>query len=411
MYDIGNNRWCGNINREHKSNHIYYIADLKLNVIFQKCHDPECTNYRSLEVVIPSGINPTLVNLNTACDVTIDDFELSCDEELNQLLEDEFPFDELLTQHQNRGIATEEKMKQLLEDEFPLDELFTQNSGIAPEAKIASDEANDCFGNLEAQKDFVDLKTTAKRNSILPDDDMSDLSQIFCIENNFSNIDCGNISPGSISPVKDEIEHFSNIDCGNVSHSISPVKKKIELSNEEGTTLQEPSLAICHNINTEDEKSETKCVGSGESTTSSPDYSLNINRNGSFIDDVGIDTCSFIDELPDSSICINDESRGDCSSQTFQNTSIELFEETRSFNVGETASTTEPKKCANETSKQFGSSTKGNGNAEPQQKIECTGKAKQTMWSSMKGTRNVLNITSLVEFSVNDLDDDIFLQL
>ena len=58
IYDIGDNRWCGNIQREHKSNHIYYVADLTFSHLYQKCHDFECNAYRSEEIPIPQEINP-----------------------------------------------------------------------------------------------------------------------------------------------------------------------------------------------------------------------------------------------------------------------------------------------------------------------------------------------------------------
>ncbi|KAL9982229.1 hypothetical protein ACROYT_G004254 [Oculina patagonica] len=59
-YDILKNRWCENIGRAHKSNHIMIVADLRLGVYYQKCHDPDCKNidYRSPERPIPDEINP-----------------------------------------------------------------------------------------------------------------------------------------------------------------------------------------------------------------------------------------------------------------------------------------------------------------------------------------------------------------
>lgn len=78
VYDIVKYRWCENVQRFHKSNNIMYvfpglgfffdhatfmtgflvfnlgflifcriIADLKEEVWYQKCHDPECRNFRS----------------------------------------------------------------------------------------------------------------------------------------------------------------------------------------------------------------------------------------------------------------------------------------------------------------------------------------------------------------------------
>lgn len=58
VYDIGENRWCGNIKRQHKSNHVYYVADLRLSQVHQKCHDFECSSYRSEGTSISPEINP-----------------------------------------------------------------------------------------------------------------------------------------------------------------------------------------------------------------------------------------------------------------------------------------------------------------------------------------------------------------
>lgn len=103
IYDIGDNRWCANIQREHKSNHIYYVADLKFNIVYQKCHDPDCGRYRSPEISIPRGLNP----LNKM-EEPIEDFDVSYDEELNQLFEADFPWDDSLSQveHPDTGYVT-----------------------------------------------------------------------------------------------------------------------------------------------------------------------------------------------------------------------------------------------------------------------------------------------------------------
>ena len=86
VYDIGNNRWCGNIQRQHKSNHVYYIADFKFKILYQKCHDPDCVNFRSVDIPIPDELNPNVME----SDEIIEDFDISADEELNQLFSDKF---------------------------------------------------------------------------------------------------------------------------------------------------------------------------------------------------------------------------------------------------------------------------------------------------------------------------------
>jgi hypothetical protein len=84
-YDIGKNRWCWNIGRQHKSNHIMIVIDLKQGVFYQKCHDPECQkiNYKSSDFPIPVEINP-LQQLQVAAGCFDMEFEgdALCDEEL-----------------------------------------------------------------------------------------------------------------------------------------------------------------------------------------------------------------------------------------------------------------------------------------------------------------------------------------
>ncbi len=47
IYEIGNYRFCNNIGREHKSNGIFYVVNLKEAHYYQKCHDTECYGFRS----------------------------------------------------------------------------------------------------------------------------------------------------------------------------------------------------------------------------------------------------------------------------------------------------------------------------------------------------------------------------
>jgi hypothetical protein len=44
VYTLARNRFCFNIGRWHKSNHVYYVADLEAREMFQKCLDPECAS-------------------------------------------------------------------------------------------------------------------------------------------------------------------------------------------------------------------------------------------------------------------------------------------------------------------------------------------------------------------------------
>lgn len=58
VYDIEKFRWCHNVKRFHKSNNILIVVDLKEEVWYQKCHDPECRrqNYRSSSFPLPQEV-------------------------------------------------------------------------------------------------------------------------------------------------------------------------------------------------------------------------------------------------------------------------------------------------------------------------------------------------------------------
>lgn len=56
VYDIAKNRWCENVGRFHKSNNIMIVVDLKEEVWYQKCHDPDCRNFRSPSYPLPQEI-------------------------------------------------------------------------------------------------------------------------------------------------------------------------------------------------------------------------------------------------------------------------------------------------------------------------------------------------------------------
>uniref|UniRef100_A0A672ZR51 DNA-directed primase/polymerase protein n=1 Tax=Sphaeramia orbicularis TaxID=375764 RepID=A0A672ZR51_9TELE len=56
VYDIAKYRWCENVARFHKSNNIMIVVDLKDEVWYQKCHDPDCRNFRSSSYPLPQEI-------------------------------------------------------------------------------------------------------------------------------------------------------------------------------------------------------------------------------------------------------------------------------------------------------------------------------------------------------------------
>ncbi|XP_038160675.1 DNA-directed primase/polymerase protein [Cyprinodon tularosa] len=56
VYDIAKYRWCENVGRFHKSNNIMIVVDLKEEVWYQKCHDPDCRIFRSSSFPLPQEI-------------------------------------------------------------------------------------------------------------------------------------------------------------------------------------------------------------------------------------------------------------------------------------------------------------------------------------------------------------------
>lgn len=56
LFNIEKYRWCGNINRQHKSNHIYFVVDISHNCYYQKCYDVDCKNYRSNPIQLSNDI-------------------------------------------------------------------------------------------------------------------------------------------------------------------------------------------------------------------------------------------------------------------------------------------------------------------------------------------------------------------
>ncbi|XP_065615961.1 uncharacterized protein LOC111994508 isoform X1 [Quercus suber] len=58
VYSMSRNRYCERIGRQHKSNHVMYIVDLRRAVYYQKCYDPDCRGYRSPLRPIPIDVIP-----------------------------------------------------------------------------------------------------------------------------------------------------------------------------------------------------------------------------------------------------------------------------------------------------------------------------------------------------------------
>ncbi|XP_061337305.1 uncharacterized protein LOC133299245, partial [Gastrolobium bilobum] len=63
VYSMTKNRYCERIGRQHKSNNVIYVVDLRRAVYYQKCHDPDCRGYRSPLRQIPVHVfsDPSVV--------------------------------------------------------------------------------------------------------------------------------------------------------------------------------------------------------------------------------------------------------------------------------------------------------------------------------------------------------------
>jgi hypothetical protein len=54
LLTIGGRRFCGNANREHKSNNVFYVVDLSTLSYSQRCFDPDCRGYRGPSTLLPA---------------------------------------------------------------------------------------------------------------------------------------------------------------------------------------------------------------------------------------------------------------------------------------------------------------------------------------------------------------------
>ncbi|CAC5409309.1 PRIMPOL [Mytilus coruscus] len=101
VYDIVGYRYCHNIEREHKSNNIMLLADLKRGVYYQKCHDPECKylSYKSPDKSIPKEALPSFY-----FDESFDEFDEGVDDMdiLNAALEMEKTIDDRINENMDK---------------------------------------------------------------------------------------------------------------------------------------------------------------------------------------------------------------------------------------------------------------------------------------------------------------------
>ena len=62
-YQVTNCRWCENIGRAHKSNHIYWVVDVTNGSYCQRCHDPECRFFSSQKRPLPTSCQSALTKV------------------------------------------------------------------------------------------------------------------------------------------------------------------------------------------------------------------------------------------------------------------------------------------------------------------------------------------------------------
>ena len=56
VLDIAGTRHCGRVGREHRSNHVYFTCSLSRGVVWQGCHDHQCSGYRGPDIQIPPPV-------------------------------------------------------------------------------------------------------------------------------------------------------------------------------------------------------------------------------------------------------------------------------------------------------------------------------------------------------------------
>ena len=55
VYDIAGNRYCSNVGRHHRSNHVFFTCQLSPGVLQQGCYDPSCSGYRGPQIRLPEN--------------------------------------------------------------------------------------------------------------------------------------------------------------------------------------------------------------------------------------------------------------------------------------------------------------------------------------------------------------------
>ena len=56
ILNVAGNRYCQNINRQHKSNGVFLVVDVQMGHVYQKCYDPECKHFRGDAKPLPLDV-------------------------------------------------------------------------------------------------------------------------------------------------------------------------------------------------------------------------------------------------------------------------------------------------------------------------------------------------------------------
>ena len=56
IFNLAGYRYCGSVEREHKSNGVFFVVDTSERVWYQKCYDPDCARYRSPANSLPDDV-------------------------------------------------------------------------------------------------------------------------------------------------------------------------------------------------------------------------------------------------------------------------------------------------------------------------------------------------------------------
>ena len=67
ILNLTSNRYCDNVKRQHKSNGVFLVVDVKLGYFYQKCYDPDCRHFRGDSHVLPLDVMAELNSVFECC--------------------------------------------------------------------------------------------------------------------------------------------------------------------------------------------------------------------------------------------------------------------------------------------------------------------------------------------------------